>query len=86
MHSAGAALGDAAAEFRAGQSDFVADDPKQRRLRLDIEPMLFTVDGDSDHDATRGAFFARGGRSALAERTRRKIIYNIITGPGRTVS
>ena len=47
MHGAGAALRDAAAEFRTGHSEFVADDPKQRRLRLDVERIRLSVDGDA---------------------------------------
>ena len=34
---AGAALPDAAAEFRAGQADVIADDPQQGRLRIGID-------------------------------------------------
>jgi hypothetical protein len=50
MHGAGAALRDAAAEFGAGQSDLIANDPEQRRLRLDVELMRVAVDGDGDHE------------------------------------
>jgi hypothetical protein len=42
--------------------EFVADDPKQRHLGFDIEPMHFSVDGYGDHGDTCGAVFARGGR------------------------
>ena len=49
MHRAGATLRDAAAKFRAGQADLVAHDPKQRRLRLDIELMRVAVDLEGDH-------------------------------------
>ena len=51
MHGAGAAFGDAAAVFRAGQPQLVAQDPEQRRLRLDIELVPLPVDGDGDHAA-----------------------------------
>src|ERR1039458_9960568 len=66
MHGAGAAQRDAATKFCSGQSDFVADDPKQRRLRLDIEPMRLSVDCDGDHGVSQGVFL-RGGRSASLE-------------------
>ena len=36
MHRAGAALGDAAAVFRAGQAGLLADRPQQRRARVDV--------------------------------------------------
>ena len=61
MHGAGAAHRNAAAEFGAGQSQFVADDPEQRRLRLDVELMRLAVDGDGDHaflPVLRGDWFA----------------------------
>ena len=49
MHRAGAALRDAAAEFRAGQADHVAQHPKQRRIGLDIDLLGRSVDFDRDH-------------------------------------
>jgi hypothetical protein len=39
MHCAGAAGGNAAAIFRAGEPDFIAQHPQQRRVVFDIEPM-----------------------------------------------
>jgi hypothetical protein len=49
-------------------------DPKQRHLGFDIEPMHFPVDGDGDHGDTWGAVFARGGRPASGIRTRRIVL------------
>src|SRR5262245_29139899 len=45
VHGARTALPDAAAEFRAGQADVVTDDPQQRRLRIGIDVMDPSVDG-----------------------------------------
>src|SRR6266850_2701968 len=50
MHGASAALGDAAAEFRSGQSELLPQDPEKRRIVLDIELMRGPVDVDVDHD------------------------------------
>src|ERR1700730_450355 len=44
MHGAGAALGDAAAEFGAGHAEHIAQHPKQRRVSGPIEGSVFTVD------------------------------------------
>ena len=44
MHGARAALCDATAEFCAGQADVVADDPQQRRRRIDIDRMRLAID------------------------------------------
>ena len=74
MHGAGAALAMPQPNFVPVKPDFVAEHPKQRRLRLDIEPMRFSVDGDGDHGDTRGAVFTRGGRSAPGCRTRRIVL------------
>jgi hypothetical protein len=48
MHRAGAALRDAAAEFRARQSDFVTDHPEERRLVLNIEVVFNPIDLELD--------------------------------------
>jgi hypothetical protein len=46
---AGAALGDPAAEFRAGQAELVAQHPEQRRIRLDVDLMAASVDREREH-------------------------------------
>src|SRR5436190_19716000 len=43
MNGAGTALRNAAAEFRTGHSEFVADDPKQWRLRFYIQRIRLSV-------------------------------------------
>ncbi len=43
MNGASSALRDAAAEFGAGKPQFIADDPEQRRIRLDLEGVLHTI-------------------------------------------
>src|SRR5258708_121008 len=49
MHGARAALCDTAAEFRAGQTDHVAQHPEERRIGLDIDLSRCSVDFDCDH-------------------------------------
>ena len=44
MNGACAALTDAAAEFRAGQPDLIADHPQERRLWIRIDAMSCAVD------------------------------------------
>jgi hypothetical protein len=44
MDRAGPALGDAAPEFRAGQTQTVAQDPKQRGVGIDIDLSRLSVD------------------------------------------
>ena len=51
VHGAGAALCDAAAEFRAGHAELVADDPKKRGFRLDIQRIRLTIYGKCNHGA-----------------------------------
>lgn len=46
MHRASAALAQAAAELRAGKVERIAQDPKQRRIRLDLKRALLLVDGE----------------------------------------
>jgi hypothetical protein len=48
VHGARAALCDTAAEFCAGQADVIADDPQQRRRRIDIDRMRFAIDAKRD--------------------------------------
>ena len=43
MHRARAALRDAAADFRAGESDVVAENPEERRLRFSFDGATATV-------------------------------------------
>ena len=45
MDRAGAALRDAAAIFRAGETDLLADHPEQRRRRVDVDIMRLSIDG-----------------------------------------
>src|SRR5947209_10311157 len=49
MHGAGAALGDAAAEFRTGHIERIAERPEERHLRIDVEIALRAIDGEADH-------------------------------------
>ena len=49
VHGAGAALGDAAAIFGAGQADRVADDPEQRRVGFNVDVVGLSVDGKGNH-------------------------------------
>jgi hypothetical protein len=49
MDRSSAALGDAAAEFRSGQTDFVAEHPKHGRFLFDIKGMRFTVNVENEH-------------------------------------
>jgi hypothetical protein len=52
MDGAGAALGDAAAVFGAGQSDRVAQHPQQRRVGIDIHLMRLTIHVEISHVQT----------------------------------
>src|SRR5580704_7226663 len=49
VYGAGAALGDAAAVFGAGQADRVADDPEQRRVGFNVDAVRLSVDGKGNH-------------------------------------
>jgi hypothetical protein len=49
MNGAGAALGNAAAIFRAGQSDLLAYDPQERRVWFSIDLMNSSIDRQTDH-------------------------------------
>jgi hypothetical protein len=49
MHRASATLRDTAAEFRAGQTDHVAQHPEKRRIGLDVDLPGCSVDVDGDH-------------------------------------
>src|SRR4029453_12092100 len=49
VNRAGAALGDAAAIFGAGQPDVFPDRPKQRRVRLDVDIDRLSVDSELCH-------------------------------------
>src|SRR4051812_14248279 len=46
MDGTSTARGDAAAEFSAGQSDHVADDPEQRRIGRNIHLMPLSIHGE----------------------------------------
>src|SRR6202035_3505246 len=49
VHGAGAALGDAATIFGAGQPDRVADDPEQWRVGFNVDVIRLSVDGKGNH-------------------------------------
>src|SRR5258705_5912577 len=49
MDGAGAALSDTAAELRAGHAQRIAQHPKERRLRLDIDVDILAVDLERKH-------------------------------------
>ena len=48
MHGAGAAQRGAAAELGAGHAEYVAQHPEQRRVVIDIDPMVGAVDFDRE--------------------------------------
>ena len=49
MHGAGAALGDAAAELRAGHAEDIADHPEQRHVVGGVDGDLSSIHGEIDH-------------------------------------
>ena len=49
MDRAGTALRDTTAELGALQAGLFADYPQQRRLRIDVEPAIATIDAEIDH-------------------------------------
>src|SRR5262249_36636693 len=51
MDGAGAALRDPAAEFRTGHPEFVANNPKQRRFRFDVQRIRLSVHCKCNHGA-----------------------------------
>ena len=55
QHRARAADADAAAIFGAGQPEVIAQHPEQRGLGIDIESVLFAVDGQLGHGIFSGA-------------------------------
>src|SRR5580700_9102567 len=58
VHGAGAALGDAAAVFGAGQSDRIADDPEQWRVGFNVDAIRLSVDGKGNHTVLPVAWYA----------------------------
>ena len=64
MHRAGAAGGDAAAEFGAGQFEVLAQHPEQRRIGPDFHLLLFSVEGKCNH--VRSPHFQRASSSPSA--------------------
>ena len=64
MHGAGPAFRDAAAEFRAGQADHVAQYPEKRRIGLDIDLPGCSVDFDCDHCGSAQSRVMPGRESA----------------------
>jgi hypothetical protein len=61
MDGACAALTDAAAEFRAGESDVIANDPQQRRLRIRVHPVHRSVDGQVERHGADCSLDGRRG-------------------------
>src|SRR3954471_4012632 len=59
VHRAGAALRDAAAVFRAGQADVLADDPEERRVVLDAHIADFAVDVQLSHVSPPSTAYGR---------------------------
>src|SRR3984957_12736144 len=51
MHGASAALSDPATILRTGESDRIAQHPKQRGVRLDIDLVRLSVDGKRYHSS-----------------------------------
>src|ERR1700692_2514592 len=49
MHGTGAALGDAAAVFGAGQTDRVTQHPQQGRVGFGVDVVRLSVDGKANH-------------------------------------
>jgi hypothetical protein len=60
VNRAGAALGDAAAIFGAGQPDVFPDRPKQRRVRLDVDIDCLSVDAELAIAFPRARVIRRG--------------------------
>src|SRR5690348_12522996 len=58
MDSAGAAGTDAAAEFRPGQADDVANGPQQRHLRVGVDRMVDAIDLDLWQEASLSALLS----------------------------
>ena len=56
MDRAGAALRHAAAKFRSGQADDIADRPKQGHFGIDVERARFAIEGKSDHGLLSSCF------------------------------
>src|ERR1043165_259072 len=65
MHGARAALRDAAAVFRSGKADLLANRPEQRRVRVDVDLLGLAIDGQRDH------FFSSGNCERRYAPTRR---------------
>src|SRR4029079_15791608 len=59
VHRAGAALRDAAAVFRAGQADVLADDPQERRVVLDAHVADLAVDVQLSHVSPPSTAYGR---------------------------
>ena len=53
VHRAGAALGNAAAEFRPLETEFVPDHPEQGRIRGALAFDVFAVECELDHGVKR---------------------------------
>src|SRR5262245_5317426 len=52
MDRTGAALRDAAAELRSGQTQLLANHPEQRRCRVDVHLARLAIDGELHHSIT----------------------------------
>src|SRR6185312_6396582 len=57
MYRTGAAQSGAATELRPGHLQVLANDPQQGRVVLDIDLLLLTVDGESEHWSVTSARF-----------------------------
>src|SRR5450631_3048246 len=66
MDRAGAALSDAAAKLGPGQADLVAQHPKHRRFRLDVEIVSVAVDTKRKHAGQLQSNGRRSHRGAAA--------------------
>jgi hypothetical protein len=60
MNRTGTALCDATAVLRAGEADLLANHPQKRGIRIDVDLLRFSVDGEADHQMS-----SRGGKSRV---------------------
>src|SRR5207302_2682786 len=69
MDGAGAALGDAAAEFGAGEAERVAQHPKERHVAVDLDGLIAAIDVELNHP-TAPPYQLLARREAGKRRTR----------------
>src|SRR5580692_6298088 len=65
LHRAGAALGDAAAELRAGHAQDIPQHPQKRRVAGDIDRLIDAVDLDRDGHRLPPGFLDRHAKGSL---------------------